>query len=143
MRHNLKHPTGLKEAKERFSKLIEKGAIIELTEVSNSRTTQQNRALHLYFTMIAEQLNELGLQYQYTSIVGEIFELRYTTELVKEYVWRPLQVALFKIERTKKINTQQINEIIDVITLFFSERGVDLRFPNIDYLMEMYNDEKQ
>ena len=60
----------------------------------------------------------------------------YTPDLVKNFVWRPIQTALFDIESTTKIGTQEIDKIIDVITKFFSDRGVYLPFPSIETLME-------
>ena len=101
------------------------------------RTTAQNRSLHLYFSFIANELNELGIQYQYTGISGKTFELRYTSDLVKEFIWRPIQVAMFKKKSTRTLTTSEMNEIIDVITNFFADRGVVIEFPSIDAI---YND---
>ena len=99
-----------------------------------TRTSAQNRGLHLYFSFVANELNELGIQYQYTGISGKTFELRYTSDLVKEFIWRPIQVAMFKKKSTRNLTTQEMNEIIDVITNFFADRGVVIEFPNIDSL---------
>ena len=104
----------------------------ECQKRKDARTSKQNRALHLYCGFIARELNELGIQYQYTGISGKTFELRYTPDLVKEYVWRPIQVALFKKKSTTRITTKEMNEIIDVLTLFFGERGVVLEFPSVE-----------
>ena len=105
-------------------------------EKKQSRTTTQNKSLHLFFTFIAEELNELGIEYQYTGISGKTFELRYTADLVKEYVWRPIQIALFQKQSTTKLTTKEMNDIIDVITKFFGERGVVLSFPSIETLID-------
>lgn len=109
--------------------------IIEYKKRRRTRSIRQNSSLHLYFTMISEQLNELGLQFQYEGLKGMTLEMRYTPELVKNFIWRPIQVAMFEIESTTDINTLQINEIIDVITSFFGERGVVIEFPSIDSLL--------
>ena len=119
----------------RWKYLIEKGCKIELVEIRDTRSQAQNRALHLYFTMISEQLNELGLEFQYTGLKGSAISLMYTPELVKNMVWRPIQIALFDIESTTKINTKQINQIIDILTKFFGERGVSIEFPSFESLM--------
>ena len=99
-----------------------------------TRSTKTNSALHLYFSFIANELNELGIQYQYTGISGRTFELRYTSQLVKEFIFRPIMVAMFNKKSTTKLTNKEINDIIDVITNFFGERGVVLEFPNIDSL---------
>lgn len=108
----------------------------KLEKVTDNRTAKQNKALHLFFTMIADELNDLGIQFQYKGLKGLNLEMRYTPHLVKEMIWRPIQMSLFDIESTTKIDTFQINEIIDILTLFFSERGVVLEFPNIETLIE-------
>ena len=118
------------------SKAIKNGYKVEAKRIMDTRTSRQNASLHLYFTFISEELNEMGIQYQYTGISGNTFELRYTTDLVKEFIWRPIQIALFKIESTTKINTLQINEIIDVITKFFGDKGIVMEFPSIETLIE-------
>lgn len=119
-----------------FDKL-EIGEEIEIDIKNQSvRTILQNRALHKYFTIIANELNDLGIEYQYTGISGKTFELRYTTDLVKTFIWKPIQLALFNIESTTKINTQQINEIVDVLTKFFGDRGIVVEFPSIETLMK-------
>lgn len=116
---------------------LEIGEEIEIDIKNQSvRTILQNKALHKYFTIIANELNDLGIEYQYIGISGKTFELRYTTDLVKTFIWKPIQLALFNIESTTKINTQQINEIVDVLTKFFGERGVVVEFPSIETLMK-------
>ena len=60
--------------------------------------------------------------------------MRYTPTLVKEFVWRPIQLTLFNIESTTKLDTKQMNEVIDVITKFFGDRGIVLPFPSIETL---------
>ena len=101
-----------------------------------TRSNSQNSALHLFFSFIANELNELGIQYQYTGISGKTFELRYTMELVKEFIWKPIQVAMFNKKSTTKLTTKEMNDIIDVITNFFAERGVVLQFPSIETLID-------
>jgi hypothetical protein len=100
------------------------------------RSSAQNRSLHLYFSFIANELNELGIQYQYTGISGKTFELRYTSSLVKEFLWKPIQASMFDKKSTTQLTTKEMNEIIDVITNFFGERGIVLEFPSMETLLE-------
>ena len=109
----------------------------EMKKRLKTRSAQQNKALHVYFTLISCELNDLGITYKYTGISGKTFDLSHTPELVKDFVWRPIQIAMFDIKSTTKINTIQINEIVDVITKFFGEKhGVVLEFPSFDSLMK-------
>lgn len=126
--------------KERFLKrsneLLKGGHAVELKQVKRTRTQQQNRALHLFYGFISDELNEIGLQFQYHGIKGAIMELKYTPDLVKNFIWRPIQIAMFETESTTKIDTKQMNEIIDIIINFFAERGIVLSFPSIETLIE-------
>ena len=68
---------------------------------------------------------------------GTVLEMRYTPDLVKNHIWRPIQETLFDIKSTTKINTEQINEIMDVLIKFFAERGIVLEFPNKEQLEKL------
>lgn len=106
--------------------------IVELKEVRNTRTLQQNKALHVFFTMISDQLNELGTEYRYFGLKGQEISLMYTPELVKNFFWRPIQMALFEFESTTKLKTDEINKISDVIIKFFADKSILIEFPSID-----------
>ncbi|MBL4703470.1 MAG: hypothetical protein JKY54_03055, partial [Flavobacteriales bacterium] len=53
---------------------------------------------------------------------------------VKEFIWKPIQNALFDIKSTTKLDTKEINEIIDVITKYFGDKGITVDFPSIESL---------
>ena len=135
MKYDLTNIVDVTDAKIRLKKLIELGRTIELKALSDNRSSKQNRALHKLFTIMSEQLNEMGLEFNYDGVTGKKLSTRYTPEVVKNYFWRPIQMALFDIESTKHINTIQINEIVDVISKFFGERGVIIEFPSVEMLM--------
>jgi hypothetical protein len=126
----------VKKAIQNINKWSETDCKFELKKVSNSRTSQQNRALHLYFSFVANELNELGLMFKYTGLRQNGLESRYTSNIVKNFIWRPIQISMFNIESTKDLTTEQMNEIIDTITLFFGERSVNIHFPSIDTLIK-------
>ncbi len=137
---NLQSEIDVIKARKTLERHIKLGKTIDLVEKKNTRTTRQNSALHLLFTIISSQLNEMGMEFQYFGLKGQVLSLRYTPTLVKERVWRPIQIALFDIESTTKINTQMINEIVDVLGKFFSERGVYIEFPSKEQLEKLIND---
>lgn len=134
MKYNLTNEVGIESAKERFNYLLGLGASIELRKLSGTRSSKQNRALHKFFGIISEQLNEMGLEFTYGGVRGFELSCRYSADIIKNYLWRPIQVALFEIESTKNINTKQINEITDVIAKWFGDKGVVLEFPSIETL---------
>ena len=132
MKYNLSIPSDCNDFNYKVDYLLKNKKIVDLKAVKVTRTTKQNSSLHKYFEFIANELNELGIEYQYKGITGNEFSLMYTPELVKEYVWRPIQLALFNIESTTKLDTKQMNSIIDVITKFFGDRCIVLPFPSIE-----------
>lgn len=126
----------VKKGRQHFEKLVKLKKKFNLTGVSESRTAKQNRALHLYFSFVSNELNELGMEFKYQGLIIKDLSSRYTSDIVKEFIWRPIQIAMFDIKSTKDINTKQINEIVDVITSYFGDRGVNLDFPSIETLIE-------
>lgn len=135
MKYDLNNDIQKAEAKNKFNALIFKKACIEIKEIKETRSAKQNNALHLYFKFIADQLNEMGQEFNYQGITGSTYSTRFTPEIIKNHTWRPIQMTLFNIESTTKIDTKQINEIVEVISKFFAERGIDIEFPSIESLM--------
>lgn len=134
---NLQNENEAKKAKEKFNFFLRNGKTIDLTEKKNTRTTRQNSALHLLFTIVSNQLNEMGLEFQYLGLKGKVISVRHTPNLVKEHIWRPIQIALFNIESTRKINTEQINEIVDVLAKYFAEKGILIQFPSKEQIEKL------
>jgi len=132
MIYDLANTLELKEFESAVIHLKATNKIVELKEVKNTRTLQQNRALHKFFVIICEQLNELGMEFNYTGLKGQNISLRYTPDLVKNFFWRPIQIALFDFESTTKLTTSEMNQIIDIIIKFFADKGILLEFPSIE-----------
>ena len=136
MKYDLSIPKDKELFKNYSNKLFSKGCQVELKEVKVTRSQRQNRSLHLLFSMIANELNEMGSEFQYFGVKGQVLSTRYTAHIVKEHFYRPIQIALFDIESTTKVNTQQINETFDIIAKFFAEKGIELFFPSIDSMVD-------
>lgn len=99
------------------------------------RTITQNNALHLYFKMISDELNELGLEFCYTGLKGLDLSVPYTPFIFKDLFWKPVQKTLFNINSTTELTTVQIDTMINIFNKFFSERGIVLDFPSIENLI--------
>lgn len=111
--------------------------------MQKTRTLTQNKALHLMFTQLADELNGQGLTVMKT--LKHDAEIMWTPTLVKELVWRKLQIALTGKESTTEINTQEINKILDTMTKYLGEnQGIDVVFPSIESLLnkERMKDER-
>jgi hypothetical protein len=135
MKYDSQKPEDVKKSDKFYENLKRLGKQFELKECKITRSSLLNSALHLYFTLICYQLNELGLEFNYTGIKGLEMSTRYTPHIVKELIWKPIQMALFDIESTTKVNSKEINEVIDVLSKFFGDRGVEIEFPCIESLM--------
>jgi hypothetical protein len=119
-------------AKAELNRILSLKKPVKIVEINETRTNKQNNALHLYFQFISNELNDLGIMFNFIAFDGNNYELMYSPLLVKEMVWKPIQMALFGKESTTKLTTNEINKIIDVITLFFAERGVSIEFPSYE-----------
>lgn len=135
MNYNLDDLDERYKAAQYFDKLLEGRKNIELKEVKKTRSSAQNRALHLYFSFISDELNAMGREFSYDGVKGFEMSCPYTPDIVKNFFWRPIQMTLFEKESTKDITTQEINSIIDVVNKFFAEKGIKIEFPDYYSLM--------
>lgn len=98
------------------------------------RTTRQNSALHLMFTQLADELTRAGLDMKKT-LKPEI-DIHWTPESVKEYMWRPIQVALLNKKSTTELTTREIDQVFDIICKHLGEKfGITIEFPSIETLI--------
>lgn len=130
MIYDFKKESDIKKARYVLEKHISSKSKCEVKKITRKRTLSQNSALHLFFTNLADQLNELGEVFNYTGFNGKEMDMMFTPELIKNTLWRPMQISLFEIESTKDIDTNQINKILDIITNFFAKKGIPVSFPN-------------
>lgn len=94
------------------------------------RTTSQNSALHLYFQLLADELNGAGLSIQHVLAKYRV-ELDWDGGSVKENLWRPIQKALLgKLSTTELSKQQDIDRVYEHINRFVSQMGVHVSFPN-------------
>lgn len=140
-RYNLDNKQGVINAKSNLAYHISKRHIIDQKAIKKTRSNDQNRALHLYYKHVATALLEVGIDYHYTDFMtGETMCIPMTGDLVKEWLWRPLQKEMFKIESTTKLTTQMINDILEVLSLWLGEKNKSVTFPNkMDLLIKQMN----
>lgn len=95
------------------------------------RTSQQNAAMHLFFTQLAEALNSAGFDMKKT--IREGIDIPWTPENIKEFLWRPVQSAYLRKKSTTELTTSEIDKVYDVVNKIIGERtGVHIPFPSID-----------
>lgn len=153
MKYNLQNQIESSVAQNQFNHLVLNERLIELKEIKKTRSNLQNAALHLFFDIISSELNNLGLEFEYRGIkhIFRLFSQQpkesyyytiYTPEIVKEFIWRPIQKTLYNIESTTELTTQQINEISDILIKFFGEKGIKIVFPSIKTKLDKENESK-
>lgn len=80
--------------------------IVTVEKKTSRRTLSQNNALHLWFQLLADALNDAGYSIQHV-IKFFTVELSWTKDSVKEILWRTTQKALLKKKSTTELNKQE------------------------------------
>ena len=98
----------------------------------SQRTLSQNSAIHLDCKLIAEALNDAGKDMRV--VLKEGVDISWTTENVKEYLWKPIMRALYQKESTTDLDkaSGEIEEIHDHIMRELGEKhGIEyISFPH-------------
>jgi len=90
--------------------------------------------LHLYFTQLAEALNDAGLDMRKT--LKPSIEIPWSSKSIKEYLWRPIMKAQCGKESTTELTTKEIDQIFDVINRHLSEKfGLFVEWPSLESLI--------
>ena len=111
-----------------------KNVTLELKVKRKTRSGKQNSSLHLYFNLLSEALNDAG--YDIRRTLKKDFDVVWTPDNIKNYIWRPVQLAYTKKESTKDSNTEEINKIYDIINKNLGEKtGVHIPFPSMESLI--------
>lgn len=98
--------------------------------MDRQRTTKQNKALHLFFEQLADELNDAGLDMRRTLKPG--VDIPWSQRSVKEYLWRPIQEAQLGKKSTTELSTQEIDRVLQTITRHLGQRfGIRVEFPSI------------
>lgn len=102
------------------------GNIIE----DKKRTLTQNKALHKYFSLLAEALNDAGLDMK--KVLKEETEIPWNSYNVKEHLWRPIQVIVDNVDSTTELTTSSVSEVYDVLSRHISSKfGINVEFPSL------------
>ena len=98
------------------------------------RTLLQNRALHLYFTKLANELNGAG--YDMRKVLKPGIEIPWNPEMIKNHLWRPIQIAQLDKVSTTELNTKDIDEVYQVISKHMADKfGIDVPWPSEEELL--------
>lgn len=102
------------------------------------RTIIQNRALHLYFQLVADTLNDAGLDMR--AVLKPEVEIPWSKDTVKNYLWRPIQEIQLRKKSTTELTTKEIDEIFETMNRHLAKHGVHEPFPSIEELINRERD---
>lgn len=95
--------------------------VLEIKNVNETRTQNQNAALHLWFQQLAETLNEK--HFDMRAIIRQGIEMPWSGYAVKEYLFKPLLRQEFgKKSTTQLFKSKEIDLLYDVINRTIIER---------------------
>ena len=115
---------------ERKLKKMQDGAcyVVEIKNL-DMRTLQQNKALHKYFSLVAEALNDRQLTVK-TIIKADI---EWNPLSVKSLLWKPIQEAVLQKKSTTELKRKEIDDVYDTINRALGEKfGIHVPFPTIE-----------
>lgn len=97
-----------------------------------TRTSQQNKAIHVYCGELAQALNGAGLDMRAVlAAMREGVEIPWSMTLVKDVIWRQIQNAMVDKESTTRLTPEQVSKVYEVCNRFTAERfGISMPFPS-------------
>lgn len=113
--------------------------MMKIFKTYKQRTLTQNAALHVYFELIADALNDAGLDMR--KVLKPGIDIPWSSETVKNYIWRPVQQAQLGKISTTELTTVEIDKVFNTINRYLGEKfGVHEPWPSINELMfKKYN----
>jgi len=102
-------------------------------KTGKQRSLTQNASLHLFCQMLADALNDAGLDMQ--KVLSQGTSIPWSAEKVKEDIWRKVQQAALGKKSTVKLERTEVSVIYDIINRHISTSfGIFVPFPCKDDL---------
>ena len=79
----------------------------------SKRTLTQNNAIHKYFELLANDLNDAGLSMQ--KVLKPNVDIDWTPEMIKTYLWKPIQEAMFQKKSTTELTTKEVGQVYETL----------------------------
>lgn len=99
---------------------------------AGGRTDSQNKAIHLWLELVAEELDKLGHTVQ--DVVARIkrAEIRPNKTVLKEVLWRPYQIAALQKESTTELTKHEVDKVYEGLNKFLADNfdGLHIPFPS-------------
>jgi len=78
---------------------------------TDKRTLKQNKSLHKYCELLADALNDAGLDMK--KVLRPTIDIPWTKTSVKEHLWKPIQEAMLSKESTTEMQTNEPSQHVD------------------------------
>lgn len=102
------------------------------------RSNQQNKSLHLFFELLANELNMAGLDMK--KVLKPTVDIPWTKTTIKEHLWKPLQNAYNLKKSTTELTTAEVSQIYDVLNRHLGEKfSIHVPFPSEEQTEEYLN----
>ena len=101
--------------------------------MKDQRTSQQNKALHLFLTQVAEEMQAQGIEFQ--DIVPHNIDIPITPEYLKS-VFQGISKKMYGKEHTSELTKTELSEVEKVFSRWLATCGIDIPFPSLNELWE-------
>ena len=106
----------------------EKKCVTATAKSGKKRTLLQNAALHAYCYLLGQKMDESGIDM--VSFFKEGIRIPWTTPLVKETIWKPVQRAVINKGSTTDAHTSEYGKVYEVLNRHLaSEHGLHVPWP--------------
>lgn len=99
-------------------------------KTGRQRTNTQNAALHLFCAKLADALNDAGFDFRV--FIKEGYPVPFNEALVKDHLWRPIQLAITGKASTKQPERNEYGMIYDSLNAKLAEHGIYVPWPSKD-----------
>lgn len=107
-----------------------------MSEQKEKRTVTQNNAMHKYFELLAQALNDAGYDMKVMIELAPKMSADWTKTAVKEKIWKEFQDAMLSKKSTTKLETEEVSKIYENVNRRISElTGVTVPFPSMNQML--------
>ena len=123
--HTVNSDASCEEMVERVRCLYRDNRYVEFSwSTGRQRTLKQNAALNLWLGWLAQRLNDAGLDMR--RVLKPSVSIPWTASAAKEYLWRPVQMALTGKQSTAEAERADYSAVQDVLARHLGEKfGVE------------------
>ena len=95
------------------------------------RTTLQNKSIHKYCSLLADQFNDAGLD-MVAVLKEKQTEVSWTMDGVKDVIWRSIQLAMYPDKTsTTQLETHEVSKVYEQIARHMASRfNINQAFPS-------------